>query len=261
LLATRPAAVAGTFYPAEPEQLRFDVERLLTAARRSAAKPKALIAPHAGYIYSGAVAASAYATLADHAPEITKVILLGPCHRVPVRGIALSPASSFSTPLGTVTLATDTQARLGDLPYVMVSTEAHAAEHSLEVHLPFLQMLLGEFTLTPLLVGSARPEEVAQVLSRFDLDESTLLIVSTDLSHYLDYASARRLDAATSHAIENRQIDLGPQQACGCAPLSGLLLFARQHDWHVQTLDLRNSGDTAGPRHQVVGYGAYALYG
>lgn len=257
---SRPPAVAGYFYPAERVQLEATLTSMLAEAGTEGGAPKALIAPHAGYVYSGPVAARAYALLAGARYRIRRVVLLGPAHRVYVRGLALPSVQRFDTPLGSVPLDDEAVRRLRALPQVEVSDAAHEAEHSLEVHVPFLQHLLDDFTLVPLVVGEATPEEVAEVLQTLWGGDDTLIVISTDLSHYHDYATARRIDAATSAAIEHLEFEsIGPEQACGCMPLRGLLHLCRKTGLRVRRLDLRNSGDTAGSRDRVVGYGAYAV--
>ncbi len=257
----RPPAVAGMFYPADPDALRRQVLEYLAAARTDEPAPKALIVPHAGYIYSGPVAAAGYATLLNRHHPIRRVVLLGPDHRVGFRGIATPTVDYFETPLGRVPLDTETIAALNRLPQVVPFDPAHAGEHSLEVHLPFLQLTLGdEFELVPLVVSGATPEEVAEVLEAVWDGPETLIVVSSDLSHYHDYATARRLDAATAAAIESLQPErLASDNACGYLPVRGLLEVARRKGLQVRRLDLRNSGDTAGPKDQVVGYGAWAI--
>jgi len=257
----RPPAVAGTFYPADPRELQDMVRGFLQDARPvKDPPPRALIVPHAGYIYSGPVAASAYARLRERHAQIRRVVLLGPSHRVAFSGLAVSGADCFATPLGKVPLDQQAIARVLALPQVRELDEAHALEHSLEVHLPFLQTILDDFSLVPLVVGDASAEEVAEVIETLWDGPETLTVVSSDLSHYHDYNTARQLDRRTTEAIEAlRYEDLDYQSACGRNPLAGLLLVARRHGLHVQTLDLRNSGDTAGPRDQVVGYGAYEV--
>ncbi len=259
---TRPAAVAGLFYPADATQLTQLITTLLQdAAPKSATPPpKALIAPHAGYIYSGPIAASAYAPLKAAADRIKRVILLGPVHRVPVRGLALPGTESFTTPLGIVPVDAQAVAAIRHLPQVLTSARAHAEEHSLEVHLPFLQRVLNDFSLLPLAVGDATAEEVAEVLNLLWGGPETLIVISSDLSHYLPYALARVMDADTSAAITAlTQRPIRHEQACGGTPINGLLLAARQHGLQPRLLDLRNSGDTAGDRDRVVGYGAFAF--
>ena len=258
----RPPAVAGLFYPREPRALRTEVEQLLGAAAASdTAPPVAIIAPHAGYIYSGPIAASAYARVRALRARVHRVVLLGPAHRVALRGIACASADYFETPLGQVPVDSEALARLTDLPQVSTNDDAHAGEHSLEVHLPFLQVLFDDFKLVPLVVGQASPAEVGEVIERLWDGPETLIVVSSDLSHYHPYSVAQRLDRATSAAIEQlRYEDLGYDDACGRVPVSGLLHVARRRGLTVQTVDLRNSGDTAGPRHEVVGYGAYVLH-
>ncbi len=260
--ATRPAAVAGMFYPASASELRRQVGALLADANveRRAPAPKALIAPHAGYVYSGPVAASAYAQLAPIAARLRRVVLLGPAHRVPVRGLALPSVQHFATPLGEIAVDIEATRGLRALPQVVESTPAHAAEHSLEVHLPFLQHLLGEFTLVPLVVGDATSAEVAEVLELLWGDEQTLVVISSDLSHYLPYDTARHTDRATIERVLALQPGLHHEQACGATPVNGLLQFAQRRGLRAEILDLRNSGDTAGDRSRVVGYAAVAFY-
>jgi AmmeMemoRadiSam system protein B len=261
MLVSRRPAVAGLFYPRDPRELKRMVDGYLAQATAEDTPPKALIAPHAGYIYSGPIAASAYATLAPAHATITRVVLLGPAHRVPVRGLAASSATQFETPLGAIDVDRDAIELALTLPQVKLVDEAHALEHSLEVQLPFLQEVLDRFSLAPFVVGDAGADEVAEVLDLLWGGSETLIVISSDLSHYHDYATARRLDAATTLAIESlRPQDIGFDQACGRIPVNGLLALARRRGLHAQTLDLRNSGDTAGPRDQVVGYGAYVFH-
>lgn len=255
----RQAAVAGLFYPADARVLAGTVHDLMAGATRSGAPPKALIAPHAGYVYSGPIAASAYGTLGDARGLIERVVLIGPSHRVPFRGLALTRASAFATPLGDVPLDVETAGRIFAMPQVIVLDEAHAREHSLEVHLPFLVTVLGDFQLLPLVVGDAGTADVAEVLEAVWGGPETLIVASSDLSHYLDYDTARRVDDLTTRAIEARRDDIRPDQACGCRAINGLMRVARLRDLSVTVLDVRNSGDTAGDRSRVVGYGSYAL--
>lgn len=257
--AIRPPAVAGLFYPADAGQLVHDVRLMLSQARPYDLHVKALIVPHAGYIYSGAIAASAYATLLLIAARIRRVVLLGPTHRVAVRGLALPEATAFDTPLGRVMLDTEAAQSIAHLPQVVVSDEVHALEHSLEVQLPFLQSVLSDFTLLPLAVGMASGEEVAQVLECLWGGEETLIVISSDLSHYLPYATSQRVDKETVQAILNLEEPIPHDRACGGTPISGLILAAHRHHLTPHLLDLRNSGDTAGSRDQVVGYAALAF--
>jgi len=261
MLDTRPAAVAGAFYPAEPGVLAATVDAFLAAAEpRGSASPKALIVPHAGYVYSGTVAATAYATLRDQRDRIERVVLFGPSHRVALAGLAASPARAFATPLGEVPLAFDELRRVAQLPQVQLSEAPHELEHSLEVQLPFLQRALREFDLLPFAVGEARDEDVAEVIDLLWGGEETLIVISSDLSHYHDYRTAQELDTATSRAIvagEPHALDF--ESACGRVAVRGLLVSARRHGLRCQLLDLRNSGDTAGGPDRVVGYGAYAF--
>ncbi|MBZ0071763.1 MAG: AmmeMemoRadiSam system protein B [Gammaproteobacteria bacterium] len=256
----RPPAVAGQFYPADAEELRTLVNDLLQRVPVTGTAPKAVIVPHAGYVYSGPIAASAYARLQPLRGQITRVLLLGPAHRVAFHGLAASSAAAFRTPLGDVPLDTAAATALAQLPQVHTRDDAHALEHSLEVQLPFLQTVLDRFLLVPLVVGDASYAEVAAVLELLWGGPETLIVISSDLSHYHDYATAQRLDRATSAAIEAlapEHIDDG--DACGHMPVGGLLQAARARGLHARTIDVRNSGDTAGPRDRVVGYGAYAI--
>lgn len=259
--AVRPPAVAGTFYPADAGALAAEVKRCLQAGIGAAGvPPKALIAPHAGYAFSGAVAGSAFRALAPSAARLRRVVLLGPSHYVAFAGLALPAWTSFSTPLGELAVAADARAALTDLPQIVTSDRPHAREHSLEVELPFLQTMLGEFELVPLAVGDAEPEQVARVLERVWGGDETLVVVSSDLSHYLDYERARQRDATTAAAIVALDVRaMRAEDACGCNPIRGLLVAARRHGLVARQLDLRNSGDTAGPRDAVVGYGAFAF--
>jgi MEMO1 family protein len=259
--AVRPPAVAGSFYPAEPGRLRAMVLDLLAnAGAASEAAPKALIAPHAGYVYSGPVAGRAFAALGAGAAQIRRVVVIGPAHVVPFPGVALPIAKAFRTPLGDVPVDDDAIGAMRDLPQVTSTDVPHLPEHALEVELPFLQAVLGPFVLVPLVVGEAAPEEVSEVLDRLWGGPETLLVISSDLSHYEPYARAQAHDLATAAAIERQDgTCLGPREACGHLAIAGLLLEARRRAMRVQRLDLRNSGDTAGPKDQVVGYGAWAF--
>jgi hypothetical protein len=262
LESIRPAAVAGTFYPAGAAALGAEVERCLhAAAGRGSAQtmPKMLLVPHAGYAYSGPVAGSAYAALARWRGRYRRVVLLGPAHRVALRGLAAPGVDAFATPLGTVPLDRAALDSLAALPQVATGDAAHAAEHALEVQLPFLQHLLGEFRLVPLAVGRAHPDEVAQVLEQLWGGDETLVVISSDLSHYLPYSEARVRDRATIERVLRLDPQLGHEEACGATPLAGALLVARRHGLAARLLDLRNSGDTAGDRRRVVGYAAVAF--
>lgn len=284
----RPPAVAGSFYPADPETLRREVSLLLdpagpgvpgeTAGALPTPSPApepsvpfvAAIVPHAGYLYSGPVAATFYRLLRDAVQEpasparrrerFRRVVLLGPSHRVPVRGLALPDVSGFHTPLGNVPLERQACEHLARLPQVSVADPPHGGEHSLEVQLPFLQQILGDFELVPLVVGDASPEAVAEILRAIWDGPQTLVLVSSDLSHYLPHARARERDRRTADAIEAlRWQDVGCGDACGRDALNGLLSWAQGKGWSVETLDLRNSGDVTGPRSQVVGYGSFLV--
>ena len=255
----RTPAAAGLFYAGDPRRLRASVSELLGAAKPSASVvPKALIAPHAGYIYSGAVAAEAFATLGERAQSIKRVVLIGPAHFVPVRGVAAPTADAFETPLGSVPVDRDALAAVAGL--VVEADAPHAPEHSLEVELPFLQALLESFAVVPLVIGDAKVQDVAEVLRRLWGGPETLIVISSDLSHYHDYDTARRIDAATAAAIERGEWEsLGPDQACGFLAVAGLLAEASRRRLAAQRLALCNSGDTAGGRDRVVGYGAWMV--
>lgn len=259
---TRPPAVAGSFYPGRARHLSTTVDDLLQTARTEprdpAPAPKALIVPHAGYLYSGPTAARGYVRLDPIAHRIRRVVLLGPVHRVPIHGLALPDADALATPLGEVPLDTDLSA-LDGLPQVGVHEAAHRHEHSLEVHLPFLQRLLTDFTVVPLLVGNAAPDQVAEVIEALWGGPETVIVVSSDLSHYHPYEVARRLDTATIDEVLRLGGPLVSAQACGAAPANGLLHLARHRHLVSHLVDLCNSGDTAGDRAGVVGYASVAF--
>lgn len=260
----RSAAVAGSFYPAQGPVLSRAVQDLLQPFAPSQdagqAPPKALIVPHAGYVYSGSTAGQAYAQLTPWRQSIRRVVLLGPAHRVPVRGLALPGVDAFTTPLGEVPVDGAAVKALGRLPQVVVSPNAHAQEHALEVQLPFLQTVLDTFSLVPLVVGDATPDEVAEVLETVWGGAETLIIISSDLSHYLSHAQAQAVDRQSIQTLLALQPTLSHRQACGATPVNGLLLAARRHGLKPQLLALRNSGDTAGDRQRVVGYAAVAFH-
>lgn len=255
----RNPAVAGQFYPANAGELTAAVTTLLDEAEeRDNVAPKALIVPHAGYMYSGPVAASAYSLLKSYRRRYSRVILLGPSHRVAVNGMALSSAEVFRTPLGDVPVDSVAVSAI-DFPDVRKLDVAHQHEHGLEVHLPFLQMVLDDFTIVPIVTGDITPESVARVLDALWGGKETLIVISSDLSHYLDYESATALDAATCRSIEHLETNFDHHAACGATPVRGLLMAAKQRGLRVTTLDLRNSGDTSGDKGFVVGYGAWVL--
>lgn len=260
--AVRPPAVAGRFYPADPRTLAREVDGYLAGAHgsrpSSGVVPKALIVPHAGYPYSAPIAASGYAALAPARDRIRRVVLLGPAHHVGVAGLAVSSAGSFATPLGEVPVDCELRDRVLATGGVSIDDRAHAPEHSLEVHLPFLQRVLAELTLLPLVVGHADAGTVAEVLDAVWGGPETLIVVSSDLSHYLDHETAAARDRATAAAIvAGRAEVLASDDACGAAPLRGLLVAAARHGLRAELADLRSSGDTAGDRARVVGYGAF----
>ena len=257
----REPAVAGMFYPDNAGELRTTIQGFLDQVQfQPGPAPKALIVPHAGYIYSGSVAASAYARLRPYRDRYTRVILLGPSHRVAVSKLALSGVDVFRTPLGDVPLDKEVIAAL-DTPHVRIFEATHQFEHSLEVHLPLLQIALGPFSLVPLLIGEAAPETVAEVINKLWGAAETLIVVSSDLSHYLSYDEARARDRFTCEAIEHLEAHhIDHTDACGATPIRGLLIEAKRRAMEVTTLDLRNSGDTAGGKDQVVGYGAWMFH-
>ena len=254
-MKVRKTAVAGQFYPAQPDQLQAMIRSFLGQVNVAGPTPKAIIAPHAGYRYSGPIAASAYARL--QGASFQRVLLLGPAHTVHLRGIAASSAEAFATPLGNVLVDTAVVQTCLSLPQVQMVDEAHLREHGLEVHLPFLQIVCRDFALVPLVVGEVETADLAHLLASLYTPDS-LILVSSDLSHYYDYEMAQQLDAATSQAIEEGRSE-AVEHACGRVPIRGLLQFAQEYGWHARTIDLRNSGDTAGSRDRVVGYGAYVF--
>lgn len=261
--SVRPAAVAGTFYPGEAETLRSSIVAMLREAGappEGARVPKAVIAPHAGYVFSGALAARAFQALAPARGRLRRIVLLGPAHYVPIRGLALPGDSRFATPLGELEVDGEGAGQALRLPQVRLMPEAHAREHSLEVELPFLQVMFGEVTVVPLVVGEASGEEVAEVLERLWGGEETAIVISSDLSHFLPYDTARAVDRETAEEILSLRGPLEPRQACGAAPINGLLETARRRGLAPELLDLRNSGDTAGDRSRVVGYGAFSFH-
>jgi hypothetical protein len=257
----RPAAVAGKFYPAQPSQLRRMVERFLEQAHAgSLPNPKAVVTPHAGYVYSGPIAGSAFRTWVGQSRSIKRVVLLGPSHYAAFPGIALPRATGFVTPFGTVRIDRDASEQLRSLPQVREFPPAHKYEHCLEVELPFLQQMLSDFTIVPLVIGDATDEEVREVVEALWGGEETRFVLSSDLSHYHDYETARRMDRSTAAAIEGVWPEqLSANEACGHLAIRGFLKAAKQRGLSTHTLDLRNSGDTAGPRDSVVGYGAFAF--
>ncbi len=256
----RPAAMAGHFYPGSPTALAADVEACLAGARAQAGPaPKALVVPHAGYVYSGPVAGHAYAALGAVRDAVRRVVLLGPAHRFPFAGLALPSVQAFATPLGEVAIDAEAVTRARALPQVVVDDAAHAQEHALEVQLPFLQAMLANFTLVPFVVGTASTADVAGVLDLLWGGPETLIVVSSDLSHYHRYDEARAIDRGTAETILALRPGLDHEQACGATPVNGLLAVARRRGLVPRLLDLRNSGDTAGDRARVVGYGAFAF--
>lgn len=260
--SVRRNAVAGLFYPSSPRELQAMVEEYLEKAQGGGgteAGPKAVIAPHAGFVYSGPIAGSALSLLRRESDQIRRIVLLGPAHRVPVRGLALPGVDGFETPLGVVPVDAELVDQVVGLPQVGISREAHAPEHCLEVELPFLQVLLGSFSVLPLLVGDATPDEVAAVLDCVWGGPETRIVISSDLSHYLEYSQAQEVDARTAEEVMALRSPISVNQACGAGAINGLLVAAVEHGLKASLLDLRSSGDTAGDRSRVVGYGAFAF--
>jgi len=258
----RKEAVAGTFYPADKEKLKIMLTHYLNDAPQAEKVPKAIIVPHAGYIYSGPIAATAYARLIPNNQVIKKVLLIGPSHRVGFQGLALSSADQFSTPLGNISVATDIVEKLNELPFVHYLDKAHEWEHSLEVHLPFLQTVLKDFSLIPIVAGDATADQVCQLIEMFWEHDDILVVISSDLSHFHDYQTAKRLDKQTSAMIEKLHYEnLDSHSACGKVPVSGLMALAKKKQLQIKNIDLRNSGDTAGNNdlNRVVGYGSYVI--
>ena len=260
--SVRRAQVAGRFYPGSVPALERSVDTYVGAADPVVRGPAAVVAPHAGYVYSGPTAGYSFASLAARAPEITRVVLIGPSHYVGFSGFALSSKQGFETPLGVVPVDRDANAALAALPQCIVADKPHdVPEHALEVELPFLQRTLGQFSVVPIIAGSAATDEAAEVLEAVWGGDETAVVVSSDLSHFHDYDTAVAVDGATTRAIEALDAtDLRGEHACGHVPLRGLLEVARRRGLRATTLDLRNSGDTAGDRDRVVGYGAYAFH-
>ncbi|MFA6409474.1 MAG: AmmeMemoRadiSam system protein B [Gammaproteobacteria bacterium] len=250
--------VADMFYPGDPKELRAMLERFFSAAKgKDLPIPRAIITPHAGYIYSGPIAASAYACLFQKKTKIKRVIILAPAHRYSLTGIATSSADAFLTPLGEIPIDKAALAKITKFAHVSIIDKAFATEHSLEVQLPFLQFALGDFSLIPLLVGACSANEIAVLLEKLVDDESTLIVVSSDLSHYHDYKTAERIDSETiANILDLNMANLSGERACGYIPISGLLMFAKNKAWKARLIDLRNSGDTAGDKNHVVGYAA-----
>ena len=262
MTSVRPAAIAGTFYPGNAFDLARTVDGLLSeaAACNGLPAPKAIIAPHAGLVYSGPVAARIYARFLAARHRIKRIVLLGPTHRVAVHGMALPGVNAFATPLGEVPIDADAVTALLKLPFIGNNAEAHRQEHCLEVQLPFFQKVFDTFTLVPLAVGRATAEQVAQVLELMWGGDETLIVISSDMSHFHPYAEAQAIDNATAQAILALRTDINHQQACGATPVIGLNLYAQRHGLAPELIDLRNSGDTAGDKLRVVGYASFAYH-
>ena len=267
--SVRPPAVASLFYPGEAAELKQNLREMLEKASE-AEDPnedlpagqhlRALIVPHAGYVYSGTTAALAYHLLRKNRDDFHRILLLGPAHRVWLEGIAFPGTDAFETPLGRIPLAKQQIRELLRFPEVQLRDDAHQDEHCLEVQLPFLQEILNEFELIPAVVGEISPDSLSGLLENLLEDPQNLLLLSTDLSHFHSYSEAQAIDQKTAEAIESFEDEkILPEQACGAHPLRGLLRHARIQGWKIQRLGLCNSGDTAGSKDRVVGYGAWAL--
>ncbi len=258
----RPAAVAGLFYPADPHELRTSIERLLTSAAplEISIRPTMVIVPHAGYVYSGPTAASAYRLLEAATDGARRVVLVGPSHFARFAGLATPGIDALVTPLGPVPVDRELTSTAEALIVVAPDPAAHAREHSLEVQLPFLQVVLGEFTTLALATGDVAPEAVTDVLDQTIGAPGVIGVISSDLSHYLDYETACRRDAHTAEAITGlRPQDLTADDACGRTAVQAALLLAQRRGWSCRLLALGNSGDTVGSMGRVVGYGAFAI--
>lgn len=265
-MVVRAPAVAGRFYPRNPEELAETIRRFVAdsppslGSESTPATPKALIVPHAGYLYSGSVAGHVYALLEPLRSAIQRVVLIGPSHYVSFEGIGLTSAQAFQTPIGPIPIDTETNAALMRFPFVSLQDEAHAPEHSLEVQLPFLRESLEVFTLVPLVYGRVTAEEIAEVLRFVWGGPETLIVISSDLSHFLDETSCRRIDGETARIIESLDVSrLSPERACGAKGIQGLMIIARERGLTLRTVELKNSGDASGDYHRVVGYGGFSL--
>ena len=260
-MSIRQAAVAGQFYPADKSRLIQDIEQLLANSGQAVDDiPKALIVPHAGYVYSGSTAAAAYRTLRAFKAEIKKVVMLGPAHRVYLRGMALPSAEKFNTPLGNIKLDSEIIDSLTTLPGVAISDEAHRLEHSLEVQLPFLQTLFDDFTLVPVVVGESTPQQVATLIDTLAGIPQSLIVISSDLSHFHDYRTAQQIDASTSERILQKSSQLTGEEACGARAINGLMASSFAQSLNIELLAACNSGDTAGDKNRVVGYASFLLH-
>ena len=260
-MSIREAAVAGQFYSADKKQLKQDIEQLLADSRAPVNhKPQALIVPHAGYIYSGSTAATAYRALETCRQEIKQIVLLGPAHRVYLQGMALPSVDAFNTPLGNIKLDRDVIDSIASLPDVIISDEAHRLEHSLEVQLPFLQTLFDDFTLVPIVVGDSAPKQVAALIDTLSANPQSVIIISSDLSHFHNYETARQIDASTCKRILQKSSQLAGEEACGARAINGLMASAFAQSLNIELLAACNSGDTAGDKNRVVGYGSFLLH-
>jgi AmmeMemoRadiSam system protein B len=256
----KQSAVAGMFYPDNPDELALMVSQLLADNPQQGRLPVAIQVPHAGLVYSGGIAAKAYNLIRPYLDSITRIVLLGPAHRVPLQGMAVMDAGLWQTPLGQIQIDNILSDELVREGWVSVNDQAHAQEHCLEVQLPFLQLLDGRYRILPVLVGQTPSAAVSALVAQVLEMPGTLLVISSDLSHFHPYSEACQLDRATQQQIAQLDSQITPQQACGCYALNGFLRYAQSAGLKAELLGYCNSGDTAGDKSRVVGYSSYAFY-
>ena len=258
----KQADVAGMFYPGEEASLRQMVDGFIQKALSFDLRPRAIIAPHAGYIYSGSIAGTAYKTIAAVRDQIENVIIMSPAHRFYLRGIALHMADAFATPLGNIPVNIGIVKKIKQFSSVQWEERSFIQEHGLETHLPFIQRAFKPgIKIVPMIVGECQESEVAEILESVWEDPRNFVIISSDLSHFHSYADAKKLDRNTVDLIQNLDSQsLDTEFACGHYPICGLLNLARNRKLKIKALDIRSSGDTAGSKESVVGYGSFAVY-
>ncbi len=260
-MKNKKADVAGLFYPSEPEELKSMLETFVNTAKSVNNLTRAVIAPHAGYVYSGPIAGSAYKALYSSKENIKNVIILSPSHNCSFDGVATHSAQAFSTPLGDIEVNQELKEKIASLPFIKELDEAFIREHALEVHLPFIQYVLPHAKILPLVVGQTYPEEIQMLIETLWNDPSNAFVISTDLSHFLSYMQAQKLDSLTAKQFERKLFqEIHHEQCCGYFPVRGMLKFAKEHGLKISTLDLRNSADTAGDKGRVVGYGSFMIH-
>ena len=260
-MKNKKADVAGLFYPAEPKELREMIEVFISNAKVAQNLTRAIIAPHAGYVYSGPIAGSAYRALYSSKETIKNVVIMSPSHNISFDGVATHSADSFSTPLGDLHVNKEIKETISNLPFVKELDNAFIREHALEVHLPFIQHTLPQAKIVPLIVGHTYPEEIQMLLETLWPDPTNAFVISSDLSHFLSYVQAQKIDSLTAKQIEKLLYkEIHHEQCCGFFPLRGLLKFAKEHGLKITALDLRNSADTAGDKGRVVGYGSFIVH-